>query len=268
MRSCFSELASQGFGLPSFVGKECGVFFDLSQKDNIINYRSRYDPNLNAVAQTAEYFGLDYTHNFHEINMGIMGEATRIKGEYGITRLIEQDISLGLFDAACDHFAYNGQFYDTIYDLMPVLLDEKKVKASSKAVKERIGGKLPHIDIAGNDFTIDWEARKLIETNVPDNYLEINRAVSDKNGAEPFYLFDRHTHKFVNVSYDAAKLTPQICIIDLPDMTQLDPVGLARQSGFYDTDFLLVYPYLEYQIAPVLEISEILNYKNTRQRDS
>lgn len=266
MRTCFSELAQKGYGLPEFVGKECGVFFDLSQKNDTITYHSRYNPNLNAVAQTAEHFGLDYTHSFNEFNMGVMGEANRVNGDYSITRLIGQDINLGIYDAACDHVAYNGQFYGTIYDLMPVLLADKKALAESEPVKERLSGKLPHLDIAGTDFTIDWQNKRLIKTDSPDNILEIGEDALKKNGNELFFLYDRNTHKLINGNPAIHSLPQEACMLDLPYQGYLDPVALARETDMYDTDFLLVYPYHKHQVAGIVEISEILNQQASRQR--
>lgn len=266
MRSCFSELALKGYGLPDFVGKECGVFFDLDQKDDNITYHTRYDPNLNAVAQTAQHFDLDYTHSFHEFNMGVMGEATRINGEYGITRLTGSDINLGEYDPACDHIAYNGRFYESIYDLLPVLFDEKKALASSAAVKERISGKLPHIDIAGIDFTIDLQNNRLVETGCPDNFLEIGQNVLPKNGNMISLLYDRTKHKLIHGDPAIQTLPKDACILNLPCSGHLDPIGLARESDLYDTDFLLVYPYREHHVADILSISDILIQQNSQKR--
>lgn len=266
MRTCFSELASRGYGLPDFVDKECGVFFDLGLKNDTITYHSRYNPNLNAVAQTAEHFGLDYTHSFHEFNLGIMGEANRIKGDYGITRLIGQDINLGVYDPACDHVAYNGQFYDTIYDLMPVLLSDKKALAESESVKERLSGKLPHLDIAGIDFTIDLQNRRLVETDSPHNILEIDEEALNENENMSFFLYDRDKHKLIVGNPDIQSLPKEVCMLNLPYQGFLDPIALARETAMYATDFLLVYPYREHQTADIVEISEILNQQASRQR--
>ncbi|PAW95082.1 hypothetical protein CKK33_16905 [Mucilaginibacter sp. MD40] len=265
MRACFSKLADLGYGLPDFVGKECGVFFDLSQNDDTITYHTRYDPNLNAVAQVAEHFGLDYVHNFQELNMAVMGEATRINGEYGITRLIPNDLDLTTYDPACDHIAYNGQFYDTVYDLFPVLLSDKKVLAASQAVKERIAGKLPHIDIAGTDFTIDLENKRLVETG-SDNFLEIGPEALKKNGNGICFIYDRDSRKLINGSNAIQTLPSVACVIELPYEGDLDPVAFARASELYDTDFLLVYPYREHQVCGITAISEILAKTTVRKQ--
>lgn len=54
--------------------------------------------------------------------------------------------------------------------------------------ERRLAGVLPHIDIAGTDFPIDWRLRELRETGRPGNHIDINRcdlSPNEKNASTP-----------------------------------------------------------------------------------
>lgn len=264
-RLCFADLAQREYGLPDFCSEECGVFFELGLKDDTISYRTRWDPNLNAVLQVAEHFGLDYTHFFEETGMGLLGEAYRTNGESGIVRLIGPDHRLASYDAACDRMLFGGKYYNDEYDLRFSMLDEKKALAADEAVIRRIAGELPHIEIAGTDYIVDWKAKKLCETLSPAKTLDIGLLGMNEVGDNYVYFYDRRTHELVYTD-DLSTLSKDVCILSLPNDGYLDPVGLAREHDLYDTDFLLCYPHQERMVASITEISEVLKEQTSRGR--
>ena len=64
--------------LPEFVSdKNRGYFFDILLEDGdcIFNYQTRWSPNTEILLQIAEYFKVDFIHNYEEIGNQIYGVA-------------------------------------------------------------------------------------------------------------------------------------------------------------------------------------------------
>ena len=72
-------------------------------------------------------------------------------------------------------------------------------QAQAELLRVRLDGKLPHIDIAGDDFTIDWRLRELRETAAPWNRISINGLRESESGKEYLGLYDVSKKKLYTV---------------------------------------------------------------------
>ena len=105
--------------------------------------------------------------------MGLVGEAVLINGTLSVTRLIPSDLYLPEYDAACEQWSFRGEVRDTEYAIHRFMLDEKRRLVESDPVKRRLAGLLPHIDLAGTDFIVDWRLKELREKDAPWNRIKL-----------------------------------------------------------------------------------------------
>jgi hypothetical protein len=91
----------------------------------------------------------------------------------------------------------NNYDAERILDLTPARdLTADHTTQHTELLQERLAGKLPHIDLHGTDFTIDWRLRELRETESPWNKLDFNTMDMSESGDEYFCLYNAadHTH--------------------------------------------------------------------------
>lgn len=120
----------------------------------------------------------------------------------------------------------------------------------------RIAGKLPTIEIAGDEYVIDLENTQLRLTTGAGQQLSFN----DMQKGCP--LYEDFSYRF---AYDTAgrKLVPiesashdNAIMVVLPDEVVLDPVGLARRLGYSDDHYIRDYPIAKKLVAEIRMIKK------------
>lgn len=144
-------------------------------------------------------------------------------------------------------------------------------KIADELLSRRLAGILPHIDLAGFDFTIDWRLKELRETAAPHNRIDLKRMEMSDDGTEYLCLFHTKNRTLYHPSSDIREMPAHVVFLKIPYELVLDPVAVARQHGLPDTDLLDSYPIHEKLSAVVLPLSEtnILSIieKNRRKTD-
>ncbi|SEO10580.1 hypothetical protein SAMN05192574_105323 [Mucilaginibacter gossypiicola] len=110
---------------------------------------------------------------------------------------------------------------------------------------KRLAGILPHIDIGGTDFTIDWRLRELRETDKPWNKLNINyMELSPKDDG---YLSFYHVfnHELYQLESDLVELPAHVMLLEIPNEMMLDPVAVSRENGLGELALLREFPIRE-----------------------
>lgn len=92
---------------------------------------------------------------------------------------------------------------------------------------KRLGGVLPHIEIAGTDLTIDVRLKELRETALPWNALRFTDMFDTGENYLFYYRLDSHTCYHPNPQITA--LPAKVAMIELPNELLLDPVAVARE---------------------------------------
>ena len=121
--------------LPEFVSdKKRGYFFDilLEDGDYIFNYQTRWSPNTEILLQIAEYFKVDFIHNYEEIGNQIYGVAVYSNNELSEIYLEEEDFEQYKYNEETDTYSFEEENYESDYEILEILLKRKILKIQSQ----------------------------------------------------------------------------------------------------------------------------------------
>ena len=114
--------------LPEFVSdKNRGYFFDILLEDGdcIFNYQTRWSPNTEILLQIAEYFKVDFIHNYEEIGNQIYGVAVYSNNELSEIYLEEEDFEQYKYNEETDTYSFEEENYESDYEILEILLKRK-----------------------------------------------------------------------------------------------------------------------------------------------
>jgi len=136
------------------------------------------------------------------------------------------------------------------------LEDPVQQQEADELLALRLTGKLPHIGIAGTDFTIDWRLNELRETAVPWNKINIYDLTESESGAEYLALYDTKEKRLYDFDDSITILPENVVGLEIPVGTVLDPVAVAREHGADIIEFVREHPIQENLTALVRPITE------------
>jgi hypothetical protein len=112
-----------------------------------------------------------------------------------------------------------------------------------KNVALRLSGVLPHIDLAGTDFTIDWRLKELRETEEPWKNISLRDMEMSESGEEYLCFYNKENHDLFEPGEDLLEMPENVVVLEIPYEIMLDPVAVAREYGIGDTDLLAEHPF-------------------------
>jgi len=119
----------------------------------------------------------------------------------------------------------------------------------------RFSGKLPHIELAGSDFTVDWRLKELRETNEPWNRIQLDGLEMSDSGEHYLCFYDTDAHETINDISEILARPEKVVLLEIPYEVALDPVAVAREYGIGDIELLPEHPVKMYQKAKVTALS-------------
>ena len=128
--------------------------------------------------------------------------------------------------------------------------------SSIQLLARRLMGALPHIDIAGIDFTVDWRLRELRETAAPWNKINLELLRESESGEEYLGLYDIKEKKLYELNDQITAVPENVVGLEIPHEIKLDPVAVAREYGLDIAEFVQRNPIvkdLKAFIRPVTE---------------
>jgi hypothetical protein len=120
----------------------------------------------------------------------------------------------------------------------------------------RLSGVLPHIDLAGTDFTVDWRLKQMRETELPWKHISFDNLEMDESGEAYLCFFNTENHEVYIPEEDITEMPQNVVVLEIPYELKLDPVAVARASGLDETELLLQYPIQPTLAAKVIPLSE------------
>jgi len=132
LKKFFTELAKkekkENKGqLPDFCESDNGYLFDIRWEDGVLNYETRWAPNIKIMVAIAEQFRVDFVYEYAELMMQVYGECSFIKGELKDVHLDDKDYEQ--FDINPDDedsWIFEGRVYESDYEILDILLERKK----------------------------------------------------------------------------------------------------------------------------------------------
>jgi uncharacterized protein YbaR (Trm112 family) len=137
-------------------------------------------------------------------------------------------------------------------DIQPYLDPNSQIQLLAR----RLMGALPHIEIAGIDFTVDWRLRELRETSAPWNKIDLNVLRESESGEEYLGLYDTKGKRLYDLDDNITILPENVIGLEIPHEIKLDPVAVAREYGIDIVQFVQLNPIvkdLKAFIRPVTE---------------
>lgn len=115
--------------LPDFITKDNGGwFFEIYQSDtSVLNYQTKWVPNIEIVRAIAEHYNVDFTQEYEELGCCIYGRAIFTNGILTDTHLKYEDFGNFDFDEETNICLFEGEKYESEYDILEILL-ERKIK--------------------------------------------------------------------------------------------------------------------------------------------
>lgn len=120
---------------------------------------------------------------------------------------------------------------------------------------KRLSGVLPHIDLAGTDFTIDWRLRELRETKEPWKHISFNNDLWESESGEYLCFYNVLTHTIYIPPEDLVEMPKNIVVLEIPNELDLDPVAVARGYGLSEVAFLDDHPISASLAAKVMTLA-------------
>ncbi len=137
-------------------------------------------------------------------------------------------------------------------DIQPYLDPNSQIQLLAR----RLMGALPHIDIAGIDFTVDWRLRELRETAAPWNKINLDLLRESESGEEYLGLYDTKEKQLYDLDDNITIVPENVVGLEIPYELKLDPVAVAREYGVDIVQFVQLNPIvkdLKAFIRPVKE---------------
>ena len=134
--------------------------------------------------------------------------------------------------------------------------DPVQQQKAEELLKIRQSGKLPHIDLAGTDFTVDWRLRQMRETELPWKNISFDDFEMDDYGDSYLCFFNTQTHELYMPPDDLMVLPENIVVLEIPNELKLDPIAVAREYGSDLSELLREYPITENLAAKIFPLSE------------
>jgi hypothetical protein len=123
--------------------------------------------------------------------------------------------------------------------------DPVEQQKAAELLKIWQSGKLPHIDLGGTDFTVDWRLRQMRDTEQPWNNISFDDFEMDDYGDKYLCFFNTQTHELYMPPEDLIELLEHVVVLEIPNELDLDPVAVAREYGPDLSELLREYPITE-----------------------
>lgn len=111
--------------LPSFIQSTEGYCHDIYTEDGTIYYETKWVPNTDILVQIADFYQVDFTHEYSELGFDIFGEANYEQGVLKDVRLEEEDFELFETDEQ-GLYTFMGTSYEIEEELLFDILEWKK----------------------------------------------------------------------------------------------------------------------------------------------
>lgn len=121
------EKAEECGQLPDFVKGDV-YFFDIIQEDeneSIFQYGTKWTPNIKAIQQIADHFGVEFIHEYEELGFLIYGRAIYTNGTLTEYDLEDEDFDKYEFNEEECTYTFADDIYQSEFDILEILLEDK-----------------------------------------------------------------------------------------------------------------------------------------------
>lgn len=129
-KSMAEKEQKEGCGqLPEFLSEHNGgYFFEIYQEEDVtgvFRYETKWSPNIEELREIAERYNVDFAQDYEELCNRVCGRATFSEGILTDVYLEYEDFEQFEFDEETDTYHFEGEDYDSEYEILETLLERK-----------------------------------------------------------------------------------------------------------------------------------------------
>jgi hypothetical protein len=111
--------------LPDFIQNGERFMFNINWDNDTVSYETRWSPNIEEMKQIADFYKTGFNYYYEELGNLVYGVARFENGVLTDTYLESSDFSL--FDQIEDEdkWIFEGETYESEYDILEILLERK-----------------------------------------------------------------------------------------------------------------------------------------------
>lgn len=123
-------------------------------------------------------------------------------------------------------------------------------------LQQRIGGKLPEIDIAGTMFFVEIRLRELRSDFRLMSRIDLDQCETGPDGESYRFAYNTELKQMVTVDPKITEWPKDVIIVEVPGDVKLDPYSLAREHGIDPIAFVKDHPIEKELKAKIVLLSE------------
>lgn len=123
-------------------------------------------------------------------------------------------------------------------------------------LQQRIGGKLPEINIAGTMFYVDIRLRELRADYRLMSRINLDHLETGPDGEGYRFAFDTELKQMVTIDPKLTEWPSKVIIVEIPNEVKLDPYALAREYGIDPVEFVKDHPIEKELTAKIVPLCE------------
>jgi hypothetical protein len=113
--------------LPDFIAKEKGgYFFEIAWDNDYLSYQTKWSPNIAIVTELADNYQVGFVQSYSEPGMCIFGETNYDGKTLTDVSLTDEDYEQITFDEENETYLFEGDTYESDYEIWETLLERKK----------------------------------------------------------------------------------------------------------------------------------------------
>lgn len=114
---------------PDFIKADRGYFFSTRWEEGVLYYETRWSPNTDVLISIADHFKVGFQHDFEESGNLVYGQAIYEKKQVSLYELESGDFDLFEFDEEKENWVFEGERYESDYEIKEILLERKTEKS-------------------------------------------------------------------------------------------------------------------------------------------
>lgn len=123
-----SRMTEDGTGIYLIDGEHEKYCFDLTIEDNVIDFITKWSPDIEQVHQLALKFNLDYRYNYEETSSFVYGCVISDGGNLSVIDLEEKHFDEIECDDETGMYTWRSEEYESEADILDMLLEEEILK--------------------------------------------------------------------------------------------------------------------------------------------
>ena len=112
--------------LPDFIQNGERYMFSINWEDDTVSYETKWSPNFEEMKQIADYYKTEFNYYYEELGNLVYGVARYENSILTDTFLDNSDFDLFNQIEDEDKWMFEGQTYESEFDILEILLERKQ----------------------------------------------------------------------------------------------------------------------------------------------